>query len=126
MTRDEPDYRAILDGLGARWSPDLDAYASGQLPAHMVRCVLCGQAPCVCRYCQVMHNPRPYTDPDAEWRPCGMRIDPATGECPRGHSAETCTTCGDPLGTGRGIGCEECAEYLIESGNVDGPESGQP
>jgi hypothetical protein len=79
------DPREILEQLGARWSPDFEAYASGELPAHMVRCVLCGTAPCSCTYCQTPHNPRPYTDPDAELRPCGMRVDPATGECPRGH-----------------------------------------
>jgi len=34
--------------LGAKWSPDLDAYASGKLGAGDVRCVLCGHAPCDC------------------------------------------------------------------------------
>ena len=40
--------RKILDRLGAAWSPDFDAYASGQLDASQVRCVLCGHAPCGC------------------------------------------------------------------------------
>ena len=42
--------RAInkLRAMGARVSPDLDAYAAGQKPAHAVQCVLCGEAPCNC------------------------------------------------------------------------------
>lgn len=42
------DAVAAVDRLGAVWSPDLDAYASGDLDASQVRCVLCGQAPCRC------------------------------------------------------------------------------
>lgn len=42
------DPAAMLDALGAVWSPDFDAYASGQLDASAVRCVLCGHAPCDC------------------------------------------------------------------------------
>jgi hypothetical protein len=42
------DPGAILDELGALWSPDFGAYASGQLPADQVRCVLCLTAPCGC------------------------------------------------------------------------------
>lgn len=34
--------------LGAKFSPDFDAYASGKLDAGKVRCVLCGKAPCQC------------------------------------------------------------------------------
>ena len=37
-----------LKQLGAIWSPDFDAYASGQLDASRVRCVLCQHAPCDC------------------------------------------------------------------------------
>ena len=37
-----------LEQLGALWSPDFDAYASGQLDISQVRCVLCQQAPCQC------------------------------------------------------------------------------
>lgn len=37
-----------LEALGAVWSPDFDAYASGELDASRVRCVLCGLAPCGC------------------------------------------------------------------------------
>ena len=40
--------RKVLDRLGAVWSPDFDAYASGQLDASQIRCVLCGRAPCDC------------------------------------------------------------------------------
>jgi hypothetical protein len=43
-----PDPAAVLAALGAVWSPDLGAYASGQLDASAVRCVLCGQAPRDC------------------------------------------------------------------------------
>jgi hypothetical protein len=39
---------AALDSLGAVWPPDFDAYASGGLEAHRVRCVLCRKAPCSC------------------------------------------------------------------------------
>ncbi|WP_322753303.1 hypothetical protein [Frankia sp. Cas3] len=34
--------------ISVKWSPDLDAYASGDLPAHQVRCALCEKAPCDC------------------------------------------------------------------------------
>ena len=30
------------------WSPDFDRYASGEIPASAVRCVLCEHAPCDC------------------------------------------------------------------------------
>jgi hypothetical protein len=43
-----PDPAAVLAALGAVWSPDFGAYASGQLDASAVRCVLCGKAPCDC------------------------------------------------------------------------------
>jgi hypothetical protein len=42
------DPREILDQLGAVWSPDFDAYASGELPADRVRCALCQHVPCDC------------------------------------------------------------------------------
>ena len=34
--------------LSVKVSPDFDAYASGQVPAHAIRCVLCKHAPCNC------------------------------------------------------------------------------
>jgi hypothetical protein len=37
-----------LDQLGAIWSDDLDAYASGELDASQVTCALCFCAPCRC------------------------------------------------------------------------------
>ena len=40
--------RKVLDQLGAVWSPDFDAYASGQLDASQIRCVRCGHVPCGC------------------------------------------------------------------------------
>lgn len=39
---------AVPGALGAVWSPDFDAYASGQLDASAVRCALCQHAPCDC------------------------------------------------------------------------------
>jgi hypothetical protein len=44
----EVDPVGAVNQLGAVWSPDLDAYATGQLDAAAVRCVLCGTAPCQC------------------------------------------------------------------------------
>lgn len=38
----------MLEQLGAVWSPDFDAYASGQLDLSRVRCALCKLAPCKC------------------------------------------------------------------------------
>jgi hypothetical protein len=43
-----PGPAELVDQLGAKWSPDLDAYAAGQLDAGSLRCALCGSAPCVC------------------------------------------------------------------------------
>lgn len=37
-----------VNKLGAKWSADFDAYASGRKSAAQVRCVLCGKAPCGC------------------------------------------------------------------------------
>jgi hypothetical protein len=39
---------ALLSALGAVWSPDFGAYASGQLPIEQVRCALCTHCPCDC------------------------------------------------------------------------------
>lgn len=38
----------MVNELGAIWSPDFDAYASGELDASQVRCALCETAPCSC------------------------------------------------------------------------------
>ena len=46
--RDARDPVTALNALGAVWSPDFGAYASGQLDASQIRCVLCGHAPCDC------------------------------------------------------------------------------
>lgn len=77
----------VLRALGAQFSPDLDAYASGRIEAHQVRCVLCKVAPCACLYCEATYENRYYL---ATGRPqferCGMRVDPATGQCPRGSA----------------------------------------
>ena len=48
MSGRERDPAEILDDLGAIWSPDFDAYASGQLDASQVRCALCTHCPCDC------------------------------------------------------------------------------
>jgi hypothetical protein len=48
MTRPEADPVADLNRLGAVWSPDFGAYASGQLDVSRVRCALCQHAPCDC------------------------------------------------------------------------------
>ncbi len=37
-----------LNTLGAKWSPDFDAYATGEPDAASIRCVLCANAPCCC------------------------------------------------------------------------------
>jgi hypothetical protein len=37
-----------LNRLGARWSPDFDAYATGAIDASQVTCLMCEEAPCVC------------------------------------------------------------------------------
>jgi len=42
------DPAEMLDQLGAVWSGDFDAYASGQLDASKIRCALCQCAPCEC------------------------------------------------------------------------------
>jgi hypothetical protein len=85
-TKAQADYAAYLEHLGAVWSPDFDAYASGQ-PGPF-RCVLCSKAPCRCRYCEATNERRYYLALGGpQFEPCGMRIDPVTGECPRGHTA---------------------------------------
>jgi hypothetical protein len=39
------DPRETID---AQWSPDIDAYAAGDLDVSQVRCALCTHAPCSC------------------------------------------------------------------------------
>lgn len=49
MSQDQPqDPREILDSLGTLWSDDFSAYASGEISADQVTCVLCMCAPCRC------------------------------------------------------------------------------
>jgi hypothetical protein len=69
------DPMAMLDQLGARWSKDFAAYASGQ-PGPF-RCVLCGQAPCTCQNCTAT-----YVSWSGAESLCGMTL--RDGECPRG------------------------------------------
>lgn len=40
--------REVLDQLGAKWSPDFDAYASGEMDLSKVQCALCEKNPCEC------------------------------------------------------------------------------
>ena len=42
----EPE--VALSRLGAIWSPDVGAYAAGEVTVSQVRCALCGRAPCDC------------------------------------------------------------------------------
>jgi hypothetical protein len=82
------DPMAALVALGARFSPDLDDYASGRLDISQVRCVLCGVAPCQCRQCPATHENRYYEIfGGPQFEPCGMTIGP-DGRCPRGHGQE--------------------------------------
>jgi hypothetical protein len=48
MTRRTISPERALKRLGAIWSPDFGAYASGQLDASRVRCVLCEHPPRDC------------------------------------------------------------------------------
>ena len=41
-------HEVALANLGAIWSPDFGAYASGQLDIWRVRCALCQHCPCDC------------------------------------------------------------------------------
>ena len=67
-------------------SPDLAAYASGQLDISKVRCALCTKAPCQCQYCPATNeNKYHMISGRPQFEECGMRIDPNTGKCPRGH-----------------------------------------
>jgi hypothetical protein len=45
---DQFDARNRLEGLSPVFSPDFEAYASGQLDASRARCALCEKAPCEC------------------------------------------------------------------------------
>lgn len=45
------DAMRVLQALGARFSPSFDAFASGQIEAHQIVCLLCRVAPCKCRPC---------------------------------------------------------------------------
>jgi hypothetical protein len=83
------DPRKILDSLGAQWSPDFDAYASGKLDITQVRCLLCGKAPCECKQCTAtVHHIYYLATGGPEYEICGMTIQ-ANGECYRGHRADS-------------------------------------
>lgn len=83
MRRKTPDPVSIVNELGGQWSPDFDAYASGRLDISQVRCVLCGQAPCQCRFCEgTYHNVYHLATGRPEFEPCGFGLDP-DGSCPR-------------------------------------------
>ena len=83
MGSNQPHPVEIVNQLGAKWSLDFDAYASGQLDISKVRCVLCGQAPCQCRFCEGTYRNVYYLATGRpEFEPCGFRLDP-DGSCPR-------------------------------------------
>lgn len=82
----------ILNALGAHWSPAFSR--PGPLLITSADCVLCPGTRCQCRQC-----PEPYvnrfaglldgrTSGNGFGEPCGMTIDPATGQCPRGHGED--------------------------------------
>lgn len=49
MTKQEcPDPVEIVNELGAKWSPGLDGYVSGEMDVSQLRCALCANAPCTC------------------------------------------------------------------------------
>ena len=48
MPRRNKNAVKIVSRHGAHWSPDLDAYTSGQLDITQVRCALCRLATCQC------------------------------------------------------------------------------
>jgi hypothetical protein len=97
--------------MEVRWSPDFDAYASGQLPIEAIRCVLCGLAPCQCLQCPAIYTRRfaAVTGADPAPRECGMTVGP-DGKCPRGHyfPLDHCPGCAHRHGTGCGCPCCLC------------------
>ena len=87
-----PDPTAILDQLGAKWSPAFSR--PGPLVITSRDCVLCGPArDCSCRPCSAQqHNVYYLATGRPEFEPCGMTIQP-NGECPRGHLFDNDTLC---------------------------------
>ena len=55
--------RYYLDKLGARWSPEFDAYASGDADLSDVTCVLCGHTGCTGHPLHPDGQERPQLDP---------------------------------------------------------------
>jgi hypothetical protein len=45
------DAMDVLKALGAQFSPNFDAFASGEITVSQIQCLLCGKAPCECRPC---------------------------------------------------------------------------
>jgi hypothetical protein len=37
-----------VNALGAKWSPDMDAWLTGDVELHEMRCALCTKRPCAC------------------------------------------------------------------------------
>ena len=87
-----PDPTAILDQLGAKWSPAFSR--PGPLVITSRDCVLCGpERDCQCRQCPATQHNRYYLATGRpEFEPCGMTIQP-NGECPRGHLFDNDTLC---------------------------------
>lgn len=85
-----------LEQLGAVWSPDFGAYASGELDVSRVRCLMCESAPCECQARGLVFGSAAYfarmdamhgRAPSAPRRTCSAPECPATervGEHPAG------------------------------------------
>jgi hypothetical protein len=79
-----------VNQLGALWSDDFDAYASGELTASQVTCVLCMCAPCRC----------PEFGTEAYFALVDWR---------HGKSGPVCPGC---EGRGSGELCQVCGRYI--------------
>lgn len=101
----------IVRALGAVFSPDLGAYAAGEIDISQVRCVLCGVAPCQCRSCPARYSRRfaIVLGADPSERECGMTVGP-DGKCPRGHYYPLghCPLCAHRFSANCGCACCTC------------------
>ena len=79
---------SIVDQLGAKWSPAFSR--PGPLTITARDCVLCGpERDCQCRQCPATYENVYYLATGRpRFEPCTMRVDPQTGECPRGHRSD--------------------------------------
>lgn len=56
------DAARAMQRLGARYSPDFDACASGELEIRQVRCLMCEHAPCDCQQIGLTFGSAAYFD----------------------------------------------------------------